>query len=170
MATPLTVGAAIGTIAAAAALSSAVAAASGPSAQATTHSYVFRVSVGMPEHMWTMAQVKAKHPKSGEVMLMGVMVSGGSMSMGSQRHLEVHITSRATGKVVTNAVPTITVVDPAAMNAMAQKVGVAEMRGVSKGASDIHYGNNVTMKGGHLYSVTVALHGEHATVKVTAPK
>jgi hypothetical protein len=123
----------------------------------------------MSEQMWTPAQVKAKHPRTGEVMLMGSM--GGGMSMGgTQRHVEVHITSRATGKVIANAHPTITVVDTTAKNAMSVKVPVAEMEGVITGAADLHYGNNVDLVGGHVYRITVTLNGERAAAAVTAPK
>jgi hypothetical protein len=140
-----------------------------PAVQATTKTYLYKVSVGMSEQMWTPAQVKAKHPKTGEVMLMGSM--GGGMSMGgAQRHVEVHITSRATGKVVANANPTITAFDTTAKNAMAIKVPVAEMEGVIAGATDLHYGNNVDLVGGHTYRITVTLNGERATATVTAPK
>src|SRR5437867_216065 len=87
-------------VSALAATAAAVAAMTPTTQTKTTKSYVFKLSIGMSEQMWTPAQVKAKHPTSGEVMLMGSMMSGG-MSMGSsQRHLEVHITSRATGRVV----------------------------------------------------------------------
>ena len=44
------------------------------------------------------------------------------------------------------------------------------MRGVDKGASDIHHGNKVAMVPGHVYEVSVTLRGEHAAVKVAAPE
>ncbi|RDJ93453.1 hypothetical protein B4Q13_21800, partial [Lacticaseibacillus rhamnosus] len=108
------------------------------------------------EAMWTPAQVRAKHPPSGEVMLAGSM--GGGMSMGgSSRHVEVKIMSRSNGKVVTSAHPRITVVAESAKNAMAIQLPYAGMRGVDEGSADIHYGNNVDLVGGHKYRVTVAL-------------
>src|SRR5437870_13834956 len=74
--------------------------------QATTASYKLTLSVGPVEAMYTPAEVKAKHPTSGEVMLAGGSTSTGGMPMGgSMRDLSVHIHSRATGKVVTNAKP-----------------------------------------------------------------
>jgi hypothetical protein len=147
----------------------AAARATAPGLKATTSSYTFTLMIGMPEPMWTPAQVKVKHPKTGEVMLMGSM--GGAMSMGgSQRHLEVHIYSRSTGKPVAGANPTITVIDTSAKNAMAIKVPVAEMQGVVAGAADLHYGNNVDLVGGHTYKVTVTLEGQHAVLQATAPK
>lgn len=147
------------------------AAASGmsPSAHATSASYRFTLTIGMPEQMWTLAQVKAKHPKTGEVMLMGSMAGG--MSMGSsQRHLEVHIYARSTGKPIAGGHPTISAVDASAKNAMPITVPVAEMEGVTSGAADVHYGNNVNLVGGHTYKVTVTLNGQRASLQATAPK
>jgi hypothetical protein len=133
----------------------------------TTKSYVFKLSIGMPEHMWTPAQVKAKHPTTGEVMLMGSM-SGGMMGA-SQRHLEVHITSRSTGKVVAGAHPTMTALDTTATNAMTSTIPVAEMQGVTEGSSDLHYGNNVDLAAGHRYQIAVTLNGQRAVFTVTSP-
>lgn len=135
----------------------------------STASYVFKLSIGMSEKMWTPAQVRVKHPRTGEVMLMGSMA--GAMSMGgSQRHVEVHITSRATGKVVTGARPTISAIDTNAKNAMTIKVPVAVMEGVIAGAADLHYGNNVDLVAGHTYKVTITLKGERAVFQIKAPK
>ena len=123
----------------------------------------------MPEQMWTPAQVKANHPSTGEVMVMGSM--GGAMSMGgSQRHLEVHILSRATGKAVAGAHPTMSAIDTTMKDSMPIKVPVAAMEGVTSGAADLHYGNNVHLIGGHVYKVTVTLNGQRAVLRATAPK
>ncbi|MHB8643464.1 MAG: hypothetical protein ACYDA3_11345 [Gaiellaceae bacterium] len=133
----------------------------------TTRSYVFKLSIGMSEQMWTPAQAKSKHPKSGEVMIRGAM---GGMSMGgSSRHLEVHIRSRSTGKAVTNGHPTITMIDTSVKNAMMRSVPVAVMEGVSAGASDLHYGNNVQMVAGHTFRITVTLNGERAVFRIKVP-
>jgi hypothetical protein len=144
------------------------AASSGEQTKKTT-SYVFTLSLGMAEEMWTPAQVRAKHPSSGEVMLRGTMA--GAMSMGgSSRHVELKILNRSTGKVMTTAHPTIVLLDQDMRNAMAVKVPFAAMRGVDAGSSDTHYGNNVDLVGGHRYRVTVTLAGERAVFQVTAPK
>ena len=135
----------------------------------STASYVFKLSIGMPEKMWTPAQVRAKHPTTGEVMLMDTMA--GAMSMGgSQRHVEVHITSRATGKVVMGAHPTISAIDTNMKNAMTIKVPVAVMQGVIVGAADLHYGNNVDLVAGHTYKVGISLKGERAVFQMRVPK
>ena len=142
---------------------------SAPGERATTKSYIFKLSIGMPEQMWTPAQVKAKHPKTGEVMLTGPMDGGMSMS-GSTRHLEVHIYSRATGKVVEGAHPTITALATTVKDGTMITISAAEMKGVASGASDLHYGDNVDLIGGHLYRVTVTLRGERAVLAARAPK
>ncbi len=82
------------------------------------------------------------------------------------RHLEVHICSRTTGKVVQNAQPTITVVDHTSKG-MAERVSVAEMEGIGAGVADLHYGNNITMPAMHRYTVTVILNGQKAIFSFT---
>jgi hypothetical protein len=84
------------------------------------------------------------------------------------RHLEVHICSRSTGKVVQNAQPTITVVDDTTKG-MADQVPIAEMEGIGAGVADLHYGNNITMPAMHRYTVTVILNGEKAIFNFTRP-
>ena len=135
----------------------------------TTKSYVFKLGIEMREQMWTPAQVRAKHPTTGEVMLGGSMAAAMSMG-GSARHLEVQIARRSTGKVIAGAHPTIALVDLQASDGMTVKVPVTVMRGVDEGSADIHYGNNVDLVVGHLYRVTVTLAGERAVFQVKAPK
>jgi len=66
----------------------------------TTASYTLTLSVGPKETMYTAAEVKARHPMSGEVMLDDSMSMGG-MSMGAgNRHLEVQVKSRQTNKIL----------------------------------------------------------------------
>jgi hypothetical protein len=102
-------------------------------------------------------------------MLRGSMTMGGMTMGGSQRHLEVQICSRPTSAVITNANPTITVMDMSA-HGMAMKVPVAVMQGVGKGTADLHYGNNVAMPAGHRFTVTVTVKGERAVFHVVSPK
>jgi hypothetical protein len=127
--------------------------------------YVFALSIGPMETMYTPAQVASTHPKSGEVMLAGKMVGGMAgmdMTTGPQRHLEVHICKTAGGQVVTGAHPTITV-----NGAM---VPVAVMQGVGEGVADYHYGNNVNLKTGQKVTVVVKLNGQTAVFHATVPK
>jgi hypothetical protein len=84
------------------------------------------------------------------------------------RHLEVHICSRSTGKVIKNAQPTITVVDDTTKG-MADHVTVAAMEGIGAGIADLHYGNNITMPAMHRYTVIVTLNGEKAIFNFTRP-
>jgi hypothetical protein len=129
-----------------------------------TGPYVFALTIGPEETMYTPAQVKSKHPKTGEVMLAGEMVGGMAgmdMSTGPQRHLEVHICTTS-GRVVTGAHPSITV-----NGAM---VPVAVMEGVGEGTADYHYGNNVSLKAGQKANVVVKLNGTTAVFAVTVPK
>jgi len=132
-----------------------------------TKSYVFALSIGPVEEMYTQAQVKAKHPKTGEVMLSGTM---GSMNMSSSsiHHLEVHICTSG-GAVVTGAHPTITIDDPTAKTMM-MSVPIATMEGIGMGMSDYHYGNNIDVPSGHHITVTVKLNGEQVVFHTTVSK
>jgi hypothetical protein len=144
---------------------------SGSQAAKTAH-YHYVLRVGSGELMYTPAQVKKMHPKSGEVMLRGQMngMSGmPGMSMdASTRHLEVQICTRPRNTVITAANPTITMKDKSSRG-IAMKVPVAVMEGVGAGTADLHYGNNVTMKRGHRYTVTVTVKRETATFRVKTP-
>ena len=133
---------------------------------ANTKTYALTLGVGPFEAMYTPAQVKAKHPTSGEVMVGGSSMGSGGMSMGKgNRHLEVQVRARATGKVAMGAVPTIGLHDKTAMSDMAMtvKLPVVAMEGIDEGAADLHYGNNVKLTTGHVYDVVVTVKHETAT-------
>ena len=136
---------------------------------AATASYRFTLHVGMPEKMYTPAQVRKMHPKQGEVMLRGSMSMGGMSMGGSMRHLEVQICSKTTNGVITNANPAIVVVDNTAKS-MPVNVPIAVMQGIGKDVADLHYGNNVTMPAGHRFTVTVDVKGQRIAFRVTSPK
>jgi len=132
--------------------------------QATTPSYQLTLSVGPKEEMYTVAEVKAKHPTDGEVML-GSMGGMSGMSMGEgNRHLEVAIVSRATHKRL-GVKPSITLTDTNGMSgmAMSDKVDAIAMYGVEEGMADLHYGDNVKLAAGHAYKVVVTVKGEKAS-------
>jgi cytochrome c biogenesis protein CcdA len=129
----------------------------------STASYVIALQIGPAQKMYTAAQVKRLHPKSGELMLAGTM-SAMHMGMASTRHLEVHICTRNRA-VVTGAHPTITVDDPSGKT-MLMKVPIATMEGIGMGKADYHYGNNVELAAGHHVMVTVKLNGEQAVFHV----
>lgn len=132
-----------------------------------TTSYTFTLQIGPAQEMYSAAQVRTKHLKSGEVMLSGTMAAM-NMATGTTRHLEVHICN-SSGAVVTGAHPTIAVDDPSAKTMM-MSVPVATMEGIGMGASDYHYGNNVELTAGHHITVTVTLKGQHAVFHTTVPK
>jgi hypothetical protein len=142
---------------------------------ATTATYKLTLTVGPVEKMYTAAEVKAKHPTSGEVMVGGSMndhaMTMEDMSMsGADRYLEVHVASRTTGKVVTNVRPSITLTDRSAMGgtAMSQKVNAMAMQGIGEGIADLHYRDNVKLTAGHVYNVVVTVKGEKATLTFKA--
>ena len=175
---------ALGTVAAIAALAPASVSAAGAQSTAVgcnargamtwtsmTASYRVQLHIGMPEKMYTPAQVKNLHPKSGEVMMGGMMGMNSSTSMGgsSMHHLEAQICSKKTGSVIANAKPTIRLVDDSA-GGMMTKLPVAMMQGIGHGLEDFHYGNNVTARSGHKFTVKVALNGQTAVFRMQMPK
>ncbi len=137
---------------------------------ATTATYTLTLSVGPVEKMYTADEVQMKHPMDGEMMVGHVMTMEG-MSMGTpNRHLEVHVASRATGKVVANVRPTIMLTDTSTMGgtAMSEKVNAMAMQGIGEGIADRHYGDNVKLTAGHVYKVVVTVKGEKATFSFKA--
>jgi len=134
--------------------------------KAQTKSYSLLLQIGPEEKMYSEAEAAKTHPTSGEVMVSGTMMSMAGMAM-DVRHLEVHVVSRATGKVVTTAKVSITVTDKATRKSTV--IPVAAMYGVKEGKSDWHYGNNVSMPPG-TYTVRVVVNGERATFALIIPK
>jgi hypothetical protein len=84
------------------------------------------------------------------------------------RHLEVHVCSLSTGKVITGGHPSITVVDNTAHD-MSTAVPVAVMQGIEAGVADYHYGNNVIMPPGRHFTVKVVFGSDTATFHVSTP-
>jgi hypothetical protein len=118
--------------------------------------YKLVLMIGPLEHMYTPAEVKKKHPTSGEVMVSGTMVMGGMGRAGAMpnHHLELHVYSAATGKTITHAVVSLTITTAAGK--VIARVPIAQMYGVKEGTKDWHYGNNVLLKPGH-YHVTAGV-------------
>lgn len=138
-----------------------------------TGSRVFILSVGPEERMYSPQQVRRAHPKGGEVMLSGHMqgsgmsgMSGGSSmsGMGAMRHLEVHVCTSHGRKVVTKPMPKIVLRN----GQMTQMVPVATMEGVGRGTADLHFGNNVELEHGHVYTVEVTEGSDHVMFHFTA--
>jgi hypothetical protein len=130
---------------------------------ATTPDYMMVAVAGPSESMFTPSEATSQHPTSGEVMLSGQMAgSSGSMSMGSgsaMRHVEVHICSKANGKAVVSAMPSMELRDVTA-GSMMSSMQVGEMQGLDRNPADTHYGNNVTVVPGHRYQVRTTMNGQ----------
>ena len=146
-----------------------------PSAKVTVVGKYVMVSIAGPnEAMYTVAQARKLHPKTGEIMVSGKMIGNGgsSMSMGStsvMRHIEVHICLEATGKAVVGAQPLMSIKD-LSRGSMMTKLPVAEMQGLNRDPADTHYGNNVTVIPGHRYQLQTTINGQTGRFQFTAPK
>ncbi|HZO97791.1 MAG TPA: hypothetical protein VFB42_10510 [Gaiellaceae bacterium] len=133
---------------------------------ASTASYRMALELGPQEEMYLPSEVKARHIKTGEIML------GGEMSMVDKApgtrvfHLEVHVCTKS-GAVVTRLEPRI-VVNAAAMTSM--KVPSAIMVGVGEPISDYHYGNDVALEPGARITVRVTVKGQTATFRARVPR
>jgi hypothetical protein len=135
-----------------------------------TATYKLTLSVGPVEKMYTADEVQMKHLTDGEMMVGHAMSMEGMSMDAANRHLEVHVVSRTTGKVVTNVRPTIMLTDTSAMGgmAMAEKVNAMAMQGIGEGIADRHYGDNVKLTADHVYKVVVTVKGEKATFSFKA--
>jgi hypothetical protein len=131
--------------------------------ESTTARYLVALTVGPMETMYSRSEAAVKHPTSGEVMLGGAMSNAAGSSV---RHLEVHLCSKDGTQVVQNASPSISVTDTTA-NGAPQNVPVAVMQGVGEGVADLHYGNNVSLPGGHTYLVIVSVGADRAGFSFT---
>jgi hypothetical protein len=130
--------------------------------------YVFTLSVGPAENMYMPYQVRASHPKHGEVMLRGKMTTDVSLlSGGPVRHVEVQICARDTRAVVTDASPKILVHDLTKHRVVSLQVAV--MEGIGEGVSDLHYGNNVALPRRHRFIIDVSWRTDRATFHYVSP-
>ena len=78
-------------------------------------------------------------------------------------HLEAHIYDKASGKVLNNVMPRITITNQA-KGASRPLSPVMAMYGIQEGQSDFHYGGNVYLPPG-TYAVAVSVNGQTATFK-----
>jgi hypothetical protein len=135
--------------------------ASGKQLAASRH-FVFTLRIGPAENMFMPYQVRASHPRHGEVMLRGQMTTDVSMLTGGPvRHVEVQICARRTRTVVTNASPKIIVHD--LIKHKIVSLPVAVMEGIGEGVADLHYGNNVAIPRRHRFTITVSWRADRAT-------
>jgi hypothetical protein len=133
--------------------------------QALAGPYRVVLRIGSVEKMYTLAQYHKLHPKSGEIMLKGIMTlrTMGMNKMLKPHHLEVHVYSRRTGRVVANANCAITITD--LHTTRKTMVPVVVMEGIGAGPQDLHYGNNVMLMTGH-YRVGVTINSVHVSFTV----
>lgn len=123
----------------------------------TTEHYLVVLNIVPPEEMYLPAQAAAHHPTGGELILHGEMAAIEAQS----RHTEAHVYSKVTGKPVTDVVPEIEIADRS--DGTTQKPEATLMQDVVVGPRDIHFGNNVVIKAGHEFSVTVTIIHEAVT-------
>ncbi|MHB8573023.1 MAG: hypothetical protein ACYDAY_08720 [Candidatus Dormibacteria bacterium] len=129
---------------------------------ASTNTFIWTLNTGPTEPMYTIDQVNAQHPTTGEMMVTGPLMSPDTMAgmdMSGQRHLEIHIKDRL-NHPITNVAPTVLVVDSTANKT--SPLTVVVMRGVTATAADDHFGNNVVLTSGHQYDIQATLFGETA--------
>jgi hypothetical protein len=143
-------------------------AAAGPQirATATVASYRAVLMIGPNEPMYTLADYRAHHYKTGEIILKGMMPSMMTMPQGGMlvpHHLEVHIYNLRTGSVVSSASVAIKLTD------MHTKKGLVVtpllMQGIGAGKQDLHYGNMVLLMTEH-YVLDVWINGHHVRYAV----
>ncbi len=133
-----------------------------------TASYKLVLTIGPAETMLMLDQ--AAGATSGEVMVPMQGMGMPEMSMTDQgrpvnHHLEVHVYDRASGALVSDMVPTITV---APMGGASRTLdNVMAMYGVAEGPSDLHFGRNVYLSAGS-YTISVTVGNETATFQDVA--
>jgi hypothetical protein len=133
-------------------------------------SYRFTLLVGGVENMFMPYRVRATHPKQGEIMLRGAMTPPQMLlGRGQRHHLEVQICTRATSAVVATANPTIILTDTTA-HSRPIKLPISAMEGIGEGVADLHYGNNIALRTGHRYTVSVTWNEQRVTFRLTARK
>ncbi|HYC14960.1 MAG TPA: hypothetical protein VEC75_11960 [Stellaceae bacterium] len=139
--------------------------------EAMTPHYRIMLQIGPAEAVYTPAEARLHHPGSGEIMLGGRM-SEGTSGLGREptgdpmpdaRHIELHVISRTTGKIIAEAHVTIVIAGP---DKRWNSLPIARMYGIEVGPDDMHYGNNVRLPPG-AYSVRASVNGERAGFSVT---
>ena len=135
---------------------------------ASTASYRLALHIGPQEEMYLASEVKARHIKTGEIMLGGAMAMVEKTAGTKVFHLELHVCTKS-GAVVTKLKPLIVVDDPVA-HMMSMNVPSAIMVGIGAPISDYHYGNELVLKPGDRVTVKVTVKGQLAVFHATVPK
>lgn len=100
-------------------------------------------------------------PGSGERVLRGTLVSIPAGDPGYE--MVVHIYDRKSGRLVSDATPTMSIRDT--RSGAASEVPVAVLQAADAGPNDIHYGNNVSLPPS-IYAIAVRIAGESATFQL----
>lgn len=130
---------------------------------ATTKTYQLALAIAAPEKMLTAEE--AKSATEGEVMVAGEMGMG-TAERPLTHHVEVSITDRKSGELITEQPVSITVTDDT--TGQVTDIPVATMYGLDAGVSETHFGNNVALDAGD-YTIVVTVGDEAATFHVTIP-
>ncbi len=140
------------------AIATAVAASAGWTRAVVSEHYLVVVNVLPGEAMFTEAEHMELHPTEGELI-----IDGQGNALGAHvRHVEAHVYDRATGMVVTDAVPTITITNRT--TGEVTEVEPTLMQDVNIGVLDRHYGNNVMIMPDSDLQVRVTLVDEQVSV------
>jgi hypothetical protein len=136
----------------------AVAAASGWTRAVLSEHYLVIVNVLPGEEMFTDDEKMSLHPTEGELIL-----DGPGNDIGEHvRHVEAHVYDRATGAVVANVVPVITVTNRTTGEVI--EVESTLMQDLNIGEIDRHYGNNVMIEPDSDLQVHVTVGDEEVSV------
>jgi hypothetical protein len=135
-----------------------VAAVAGWTRIALTTSYLLVVNVLPGERMFTNTEMASMSPTMGEAILDG---KGEPLGPGV-RHVEAHVYDRSTGLPLSNVTPTIHLFNRTTGDHL--MVPPTLMQDVNIGAVDIHYGNNVLVRGDSDLSLVITVGHEEVTV------
>ncbi|MEP6661109.1 MAG: hypothetical protein ABJD24_14425 [Acidimicrobiales bacterium] len=123
----------------------------------TTDKYLIVLDILAPEQMYTAADVAKEHPGAGELVVNGKATPTTGVNL---RHMEVHVYDRATGAVVMDEHPKLTLSDYT--DDTTYTVDSTEMRDIVIGEIDDHYGSNSSVAVGHEFSLHFEMNGEIA--------
>jgi hypothetical protein len=119
-------------------------------------SYRLALAIGPPQHLYSQAQIRARHPSTGEVLLNGTAPSAGTAI--PNHYLELHVYSAANGTPISAVAVTLIVTTP--QGRTLQRVPAVAMQRVAVGSADRHFGDNLALPAGHYH---VAVHAGQAS-------
>ena len=135
-----------------------VAAVAGWTRLASTASFLIVANVLPGEEMFTQKDFDRLHPAEGELILQRT----GRKIGPDVRHVEAHVYDRTTG--LPRADVTLTIVVVNRTTGERTMVPPTLMQDVNIGASDVHYGNNVMIRGNSDLSLKVTVGHEEVTL------